>query len=262
MFNRNRRAASPSGGGLFHECCYRSPAKIAGRARSIRRSSQSVMAHDSHRPLASSGCSECDMNINPTANAVPACDLLSACARPQPVLVPRYQHLHRQYLDASRFEPPKNFGEFYRMFPRHVRDFVRRRMTNRPREDQQDRESELLTFLMTLPQASKFRTPGTNGHEDGCLDRIMTFNPVRCGGDSPGHFLGYVNRILLNRFISLEGKDQSNPVCRHGTLRISYDRDHETGTQTHTSISTDDVSLGSALGDSGQQNEVLSQVVV
>lgn len=129
----------------------------------------------------------------------------------------------RNWIGESSFEPPRTFSEFYSRFPHFVRDFVRRRMMNRSREDQQDRESELLHFLMSLPDTSKFRSPGTNGYETGCLDRIMTFNPARCGGASPGQFLSYVNRILLNHFISLEQKLQSNPVCRGDTLRISDD---------------------------------------
>jgi hypothetical protein len=129
----------------------------------------------------------------------------------------------------STFQLPRDFAEFYSRFPRFVGDFVRRRMMNRSREDQEDRESELLHFLMTLPDTSKFRSPGTNGYETGCLDRIMTFNPARCGGASPGQFLSYVSRILLNRFISLEGEQRSNPVCRRDTLRLSNDLDEYNG---------------------------------
>jgi hypothetical protein len=125
----------------------------------------------------------------------------------------------------STFQLPRDFAEFYSRFPRFVGDFVRRRMMNRSREDQEDRESELLHFLMSLPDTSKFRSPGTNGYETGCLDRIMTFNPARCGGPSPGQFLSYVSRILLNQFISLEGRQRSNPVCRRDTLRLSNDPD-------------------------------------
>ena len=98
-------------------------------------------------------------------------------------------------------------------------------MITRPREDQQDCESELLFFLMSLPEKSKFRSFGANGYEHGCIDRIITFNSARCGGASPGLFLTYVHHILLNRFRNLEKKNRSNPLTRKGAVRLAGEAD-------------------------------------
>jgi hypothetical protein len=124
--------------------------------------------------------------------------------------------LHR----TEAFRIPGNFAEFYTQYPTYIHNFVRRYMKWRPIQEQQDRESELINFLLTLPAQSKFRHPGANGIPGGCTDPIMAFNPERSYGNSAGHFFGYLNRILRNQFLSLEARTQLNPVTRLGTLRI------------------------------------------
>lgn len=118
------------------------------------------------------------------------------------------------------FHVPTSFEEFCSRYPTFVRDFVRRRMRDRPPHEKHDRESELVVFLLTLPAKSKFRRPGTNGYPTGCMDRIMTFNPAVCRGDMAACFFGYLNVILRNQFFNLEAKKRSDPLCRPRVLQI------------------------------------------
>jgi hypothetical protein len=128
---------------------------------------------------------------------------------------------------SQTFRLPRDFGEFYTEYPTYVHNFVRRYMRYSPIPEKQDRESELISFLLTIPAESKFRRSGASGRPDGCTDRIMTFDPERVLGDPPGLFFGYINRILRNQFLSLEARKQSNPVTRRGTLRIVDDDSHD-----------------------------------
>ncbi|WP_353067749.1 hypothetical protein RBB77_23345 (plasmid) [Tunturibacter psychrotolerans] len=123
-------------------------------------------------------------------------------------------------VDRNNFVIPQNFAEFYERYPHHVRNFVRRHLFNCSLEEKQDRESELLVFLLTLPEISKYRNSGVNGNPNGCTDRIMTFDPVRSYGSSAARFFSYVNLILLNKFISLEKKTLRNPASRKNNYRI------------------------------------------
>lgn len=168
----------------------------------------------------------------------------------------------RNWVDESAFELPRDFTDFYSRFPRFVRDFVRRRTMSQPHEDQQDLESELLQFLMGLPETSKFRAPGTNGHKTGCYDRIMTFNPARCGGGTPGHFFAYLNRILLNRFITLQKKRKTDPAYRSDTLRLS-DEGEEYSNSAHANVMPmDRLSIERQMTGIGEDGYVWSHVVV
>jgi hypothetical protein len=121
---------------------------------------------------------------------------------------------------SESFVIPKNFAEFYERYPYHVRNFVRRHLFKGSLEERQDRESELLCFLLTLPELSKYRNSGMNGNPSGCTDRIMTFDPARSYGASAARFFSYVNLILLNRFISQQKKIGKNPVNRKNNYRI------------------------------------------
>ena len=121
---------------------------------------------------------------------------------------------------SHAFRVPADFAEFYAEYPTYVRNFVRRYMKWCPIQEQQDREGELINFLLTLPAESKFRHSGASGRPSGCTDRIMTFDPERVHGDSAGLFFGYLKRILRNQFLSLEARTQTNPVTRRGTWRI------------------------------------------
>lgn len=118
------------------------------------------------------------------------------------------------------FVVPKNFQEFYERFPRYVRGFVRRRWLRASEAECEDRESELLLHLMTLPEESKFRNAGFNGFENGCVDRIQIFHPDSAYGASAARFFSYINLCLLNHFCSLTKKASSNPIRRYNTLSL------------------------------------------
>lgn len=137
---------------------------------------------------------------------------------------------------------PRNFVEFYTRYSTYVRNFARGYMKGRPMQEQQDRESELTCFLLSLPAKSKFRLPGANGIPDGCTDRIMTFDPKRGYSDSAGHFWGYLHRILRNQFLGLEARKQSNPVTRQGTMRIVADTSPSIPESARHEIRVDQVS--------------------
>jgi hypothetical protein len=140
------------------------------------------------------------------------------------------------------FRIPGNFAEFYAQYPTFVRKFVCRYMRWSPIQEQQDRESELISFLLTLPAESKFRCSGSGGRTGGCTDRIMTFDPERVHGASAGLFFGYLNRILRNQFLNLEARRQSNPVTRRGTLRIVEDDSRDDSGVSGNEINTELVS--------------------
>lgn len=140
--------------------------------------------------------------------------------------------------ETESFIVPKNFAEFYERYPYHVRNFVRRHLLKGSLEEKQDRESELLCFLLTLPETSKYRNSGINGNPNGCTDRIMTFDPARSYGASAARFFSYINLILLNQFISLEKKIMKNPVNRKNNYQILG---NDEGFRESGSITEDDL---------------------
>lgn len=122
------------------------------------------------------------------------------------------------------FIVPLSFGEFYQQFPNHIHNFVRRRMARCSSADREDRESELNLFLMTLPEVSKFREPGTNGFANGCSDRIQTFHPDRAYGASKARFLSFINYLLLNAFITLTRRMLYHPIERLDNFSYTPDQ--------------------------------------
>jgi hypothetical protein len=101
-----------------------------------------------------------------------------------------------------------------------VRGRVRLRWPKVSSAECEDRENELLLFLMTLPEKSKFRAPGYNGLPLGCKDRIQTFSPDQAYGASKPRFFNYVKMILTNHLTSLSVKASSDPVQRYNTLSL------------------------------------------
>jgi hypothetical protein len=119
--------------------------------------------------------------------------------------------------DTYGFVVPRSFEEFFGRHPRYVRGRVRLCWPNGTDSEREDHESELLIFLMSLPDKSKFRARGYNGFPDGCRDRIQTFNPDLAYGASEPRFFNYFKIILTNRLISLWQKAASNPVRASNT---------------------------------------------
>jgi hypothetical protein len=133
------------------------------------------------------------------------------------------------YVGHDGFIVPKDFVEFYERFPRYVKDFVARRMpsSRHSASEREDRESDLVLHLMTLPDDSKYRMPGFNGHAEGCTDRVQIFHPDNAYGASQPRFRAYINMILLNHFISLKKKSGSNPILRYNNVAL-YATDPDT----------------------------------
>jgi hypothetical protein len=129
------------------------------------------------------------------------------------------------FVGDDGFVVPRSFKEFFESHPRYVRSRVRLFWPKASGAECEDRESELLIFLMTLPEKSKFRALGYNGFPQGCRDRIQTFSPDHAYGASKPRFLNYVKMVLTNRAISLSVKALSNPIQRRSTLSLySLDR--------------------------------------
>lgn len=137
-----------------------------------------------------------------------------------------YQRLRDgQLVGSDGFNVPRSFAEFNQQFPNHVHQFVRRHMGRSSEADREDRESELNIFLMTLPEGSKFREPGTNGYPGGCQDRVQTFDPDLGYGAGKARFLNFINHLLLNFFITLAKRSHFQPVERQD----NFTYDPETG---------------------------------
>ncbi len=124
------------------------------------------------------------------------------------------------FVGDDGFVVPRNFNEFFERHPRYVRSRVRSLWPTVSGAECDDRESELLIFLMTLPEKSGFRALGYNGFPQGCEDRIQTFSPDRAYGASKPRFFHYLKMVLTNRAISLSVKALSNPIQRRSTLSL------------------------------------------
>lgn len=138
------------------------------------------------------------------------------------------------FVGHDGFIVPKDFAEFFARYPHYVRNFVRRHMRS-SEQDLEDRESDLLMHLMTLPENSKFRAPGFNDLPNGCSDRIEVFHPVSAYGASGARFFNYLNLCLLNKFCSLIRKASANSIRRCNSFQP--DSDDETYTDTEYFLS-------------------------
>jgi hypothetical protein len=92
------------------------------------------------------------------------------------------------FIGQDGFVVPRSFEGFFERHPRYVRGRVRLCWPNGTDSEREDHESELLIFLMSLPDKSMFRAQGYNGFPDGCRDRIQTFNPDLAYGASEPRF--------------------------------------------------------------------------
>jgi hypothetical protein len=139
--------------------------------------------------------------------------------------------------ESERFLVPRNFEEFYAWRPDYIINWVKRRL-NRfiVDDDVEDWTQDLIIHMKYLPQNSKHRVVGANGHTSGCTDVIETFNPIQQYGASERRFRNYINFCLANKFNTVASKRQKNPVCRPGTLSFGQNEDDST---THNS-STDE----------------------
>jgi hypothetical protein len=124
------------------------------------------------------------------------------------------------FVGHDGFVVPRSFKESFERHPRYVHSRVRLLWPKVSGAECEDREIELLIFLMSLPEKSKFRALGYNGFPHGCKDRIQTFSPDHAYGASKPRFLNYVKMILTNHFTSLSVMASSNPIQRRSTLSL------------------------------------------
>jgi hypothetical protein len=124
-----------------------------------------------------------------------------------------------RYVGDDGFVVPANFDEFYERYPKYVINWVKKRLNRFTVDDDvEDWTQDLLIHMKFLPEKSKHRQPGANGHDLGCSDVIETFNPYQQYGASERRFRNYINFCLANKFNTVQSKRQKNPVCRPGNI--------------------------------------------
>lgn len=132
------------------------------------------------------------------------------------------------HVGMDGFVVPKSFAEFYERYPQHVQQWVRRRTKGFSVEEfiREEYVSELIVHLLTVPEDSIFRVPGTNGHAEGCTDRIQTFRPDRSYGCSAPRFFHWLNHILSNQFIVMAKKRRNDPMyCTVDTTNFTSEEE-------------------------------------
>jgi len=169
-------------------------------------------------------------DFNPTLTSLPSIAVLETPSASQKIQVklekpslkrdPYSISEDGHFVGHDGFIVPNSVEEFIERYPRCIHDRVRLRWPHVSVVEREDYESELLIFLMILPEESKFRTPGYNGFPHGCKDRIQTFSPDRSYGAAEPRFFHYLKIILTNYFNSLWKRTLSNPLQRYDTLSL------------------------------------------
>jgi hypothetical protein len=130
------------------------------------------------------------------------------------------------YIGDDGFVVPKDFTEFTDRFPRYLERWVRSRLHGQGiEEDIEDWQQELIIHMKYLPPTSKHRALGMT-------DVIQTFNPFAQYGASERRWRSYVNMVMANKFNTIHGKRNKNPVCRPGNMSIVS----ETNPETHGEV--------------------------
>lgn len=144
-----------------------------------------------------------------------------------------YTFENGHWVGHDGFIVPANFAEFFERFPRYISNWVARYMPAAQYSitEREDRVSDLLLHLMDLPTDSIYRQPGANDRSEGCVDRIQVFHPARFYGASEPRFYSFLNRILLNHFISLSKKPGMNSL-----LRLNFVSIHTVDSDTKDSV--------------------------
>lgn len=124
-----------------------------------------------------------------------------------------------RYIGHDGFVVPKDFGEFYKRFPEHVRTWVGRHVNRRtPKQDVQEWTQELLLHLDCLPAISKHRASGKR-------DVVQTFDPRKQYGASSTRFFNYINLCLANRFKTIRSTHIKDAICRTGNFSFAESAD-------------------------------------
>jgi hypothetical protein len=123
--------------------------------------------------------------------------------------------LDGHYVGHDGFVVPKDFREFYVLFPQHIRRWVQRHADkSASKEDIEDWTQDLCAHMSSLPATSKHR-------EAGKQDVIQTFDPFRHYGANLARFLNYVNHCLANKFRTIHSARIKNPLCHAKRLSPS-----------------------------------------
>lgn len=83
-----------------------------------------------------------------------------------------------------------------------------------------DLEQDLLLYLCSLPEKSKFRQRGANGRPKGCRDVIQCFDPARHFGATAGRFHNFVSLCLANRLNTILAAQRRSPLQHPNNLSI------------------------------------------
>lgn len=125
------------------------------------------------------------------------------------------------YVGQDGFIVPTDFNEFFDRDPLWVRRWLTKRMRGRIGRDAiRDLEQDLLLYLCSLPEKSKFREKGANGRVDGCTDVIECFDPVRHFGATAGRFHNFVNFCLANRLNTILSRLRQSPLQHPNNVSI------------------------------------------
>jgi hypothetical protein len=125
------------------------------------------------------------------------------------------------FVGADGFVVPGDFVEFYERYPKHVRNWVIKRLKRTSVDaDVEDWTNTLLMHLSTVPQGTERVDPetgetyldGGSYAERGFVDVIHAFDPWRSCGADIKRFFKHVNRCILNKFISIVNKQRKDAL--------------------------------------------------
>jgi hypothetical protein len=83
-----------------------------------------------------------------------------------------------------------------------------------------DLEQDLLLYLCSLPEKSKFRQREANGQPNGCADVIECFDPARHFGATAGRFHNFVSLCLGNRLNTILSAQRRSPLHHSNNASI------------------------------------------
>lgn len=132
-----------------------------------------------------------------------------------------------RFIGDDEFVVPKDFNEFYTLWPDYTRRWVMKRTHKVVVDpDVEDWEADLLMHLRYLPEKSKFRKPGVHRwHPEGCEDVIQVFDPILQYGASARRFFNYMKNCLSNRYSTINSKRLKNPICALGNYALGSPMD-------------------------------------
>ena len=126
-----------------------------------------------------------------------------------------------RYLGSDGFVVPRDFPEFFKLFPDYVQRWVSKHSpASASEEDKEDWTQDLLIHLSRLPLTSKYR-------EAGKKDIVATFDPLRHYGANEARFRSYINLCLANKFRTMYSKRMKDALCRPGNFYLDKEEPDE-----------------------------------